>query len=165
MNIKKIIKRILAMIADWLEIPGSLYLAERYIYRRGMHIFPGRNIGMLTVGEKTSFHDVMINLWAPVVIEDGVNIAHNVMLITGGHEITSSGAQAKVVPRGGITIRSNAFIGSASIVLGGLTIGKASIVAAGSVVTRSVPDHQIWGGNPAKFIRKLPNDDVPIESI
>jgi acetyltransferase-like isoleucine patch superfamily enzyme len=165
MNIKKIIKKILAMIADWLQIPGSLYLTERYIYRRGMHIFPSRNIDMLTVGEKTSLHNVMINLWAPVVIEDGVSIAHNVMLITGGHEITSSGAQAKVVPRGGITIRSNAFIGSGSIVLGGLTIGKASIVAAGSVVTRSVPDQQIWGGNPAKFIRKLTNDNVPIESI
>ncbi|MDA9100962.1 hypothetical protein N9J94_06850 [Planktomarina sp.] len=81
------------------------------------------------------------------------------MLVTGGHEITSLGAQAKVVPRGGITIRSNAFIGAGSIVLGGLIIGKGSIIASGSVVTKSVPDHEIWGGNPANYIRKLPDVD------
>jgi serine acetyltransferase len=160
MCMKKIIKRILSMITDWLEIPGSLYLTERYSYIRGMHIFPSRNIGMLTVSQKTSLHNVLINLWEPVVIEDGVSFAHNVMLLTGGHDITSSGAQAKVVPRGGITIRPNVFIGSGSIVLGGVTIGEASIVAAGSVVTRSIPDHEIWGGNPAKFIRKLPGDGI-----
>jgi hypothetical protein len=77
--LKKIIKRILAIITNWLEIPGELYLSDRYRYVRGMHIFPSRNIGMLTVGEKVSMHNVLINLWAPVVIEDGANLAHNVM--------------------------------------------------------------------------------------
>ena len=162
---KKIIKRILAIITNWLEIPGELYLSDRYRYVRGMHIFPSRNIGMLTVGDKVSMHNVLINLWAPVVIEDGANFAHNVILITGGHEITSLGVQAKVVPRGGIIICSNAFIGSGSILLGGVTIGEGSIVAAGSVVTKSVPDHEIWGGNPAKYITKLPEDSFMLDPI
>lgn len=156
---KKLIKRFLAIITNWLEIPGELYLTDRYRYVKGAHVFPSRNIDMLTVGENVSVHNVLINLWAPVVIEEGANLAHNVMLLTGGHEMTSSGMQEKVVPRGSIVIQSNAFIGSGSILLGGLTIGKASIIASGSVVTKSVPDNEIWGGNPAKYIRQLPDID------
>lgn len=54
-----------------------------------------------------------------------------------------------------ITIEDGAFIGADCIILKGVTIGKKSIIGAGSVVTKSVPDGEIWAGNPAKFIRKL----------
>jgi acetyltransferase-like isoleucine patch superfamily enzyme len=61
-------------------------------------------------------------------------------------------------PNGGyksapIIIHDNAFIGANSIILKGVTIGKNAIVGAGSVVTKSIPDNEIWAGNPAKFIR------------
>lgn len=54
-----------------------------------------------------------------------------------------------------ILIKEGAFIGMNSIILKGVTIGRHSIVAAGSVVTKDIPDNEIWGGNPAKFIRKI----------
>lgn len=54
-----------------------------------------------------------------------------------------------------VLIKDNAFIGAHSIILKGVTIGENSIIGAGSVVTRSVPDNQIWAGNPAKFIRNI----------
>lgn len=54
-----------------------------------------------------------------------------------------------------IVIKDNAFIGAHSIILKGVTIGENSIIGAGSVVTKSVPDNQIWAGNPAKFIRNI----------
>ena len=37
----------------------------------------------------------------------------------------------------------------------GVTIGARSIIAAGSVVTKNVPADEIWGGNPAQFIKKI----------
>ena len=37
----------------------------------------------------------------------------------------------------------------------GVTIGKNSVVAAGSVVVKSIPDNEVWGGNPAKFIKGI----------
>lgn len=53
-----------------------------------------------------------------------------------------------------IKIEDYAFIGAHSIILKGVTIGKCSIVGAGSVVTHDIPEHEIWAGNPAKYIRK-----------
>ena len=54
-----------------------------------------------------------------------------------------------------VTIKEGAFIGANVIILKGVTIGRESIIGAGSVVTRAVPDYEIWAGNPAKFIRKI----------
>ena len=54
-----------------------------------------------------------------------------------------------------IRIHESAFIGGSSIILKGVTIGKNAIIAAGSVVSRNVPDNEIWGGNPIQFIKKL----------
>lgn len=53
-----------------------------------------------------------------------------------------------------ITIRDNVWIGNRAIILKGVTIGSGSIVAAGAVVTKDVPDHVIVAGNPAKIIRE-----------
>lgn len=54
-----------------------------------------------------------------------------------------------------VIIKDGAFIGAHCIILKGVTIGEKSIVGAGSVVTKSIPDGEIWAGNPAKFIRKI----------
>jgi acetyltransferase-like isoleucine patch superfamily enzyme len=52
-------------------------------------------------------------------------------------------------------IKKNASIGAASTILGGLTIGENAMVGAGSLVTKDIPDNELWLGSPAKFIRKL----------
>lgn len=54
-----------------------------------------------------------------------------------------------------IIIKDDAWIGANSIIMKGVTIGKSSIVAAGSVVLKDVPDYAIFGGNPAKFIKSI----------
>ncbi len=54
-----------------------------------------------------------------------------------------------------VRIDNGVFIGAHCIILKGVTIGENSIIGAGSVVTKSIPANQIWGGNPAKFIRNI----------
>ena len=54
-----------------------------------------------------------------------------------------------------VKIGNNVFIGANTIVLKGVMIGDRSIIGAGSVVTKNIPEDEIWGGNPAKFIRKI----------
>lgn len=57
------------------------------------------------------------------------------------------------VSRKGIKIENNCWIGSKVTILDGVTIGKGSIIAAGSVVNKSFPEHSIIGGVPAKLIK------------
>ena len=54
-----------------------------------------------------------------------------------------------------INIKDNVWIGDSAIVCKGVTIGKNSIIGAGAVVTKDVPENCIYAGNPAKFIKKL----------
>lgn len=60
-------------------------------------------------------------------------------------------SNAKTKP---IIIGNNVFIGAHSTILKGVTIGDNSIVGACSVVTKDIPANEIWGGNPAKCIKK-----------
>ena len=54
-----------------------------------------------------------------------------------------------------VIIEDDVWIGCRSIILPGVTIGKKSVVAAGAVVTKDVPSHNIIAGNPAKFLRRI----------
>lgn len=58
-----------------------------------------------------------------------------------------------------VVIEDGAFIGSSVIILKGVTIGRHSVIGAGSVVAKDVPAGEIWAGNPARFIKKLENPD------
>ena len=54
-----------------------------------------------------------------------------------------------------MTILFGAWIASYAIILPGVTIGKNSVVGAGSVVTKDIPDYEVWAGVPAKKIKDL----------
>lgn len=56
---------------------------------------------------------------------------------------------------GKINIGNNVFIGVGTIILPNVKIGDNSIIAAGSVVTRSIPQDEVWGGNPATKMYSL----------
>lgn len=61
-----------------------------------------------------------------------------------------------------VIIGNNVFIGAHSTILKGVTVGDNAIIGACSVVTRSIPENEIWGGNPAQFIKKLNIDQGKI---
>lgn len=54
-----------------------------------------------------------------------------------------------------IVVGEGVWIASHVMVMPGVTIGAGAVVAGGSVVTRSIPDYELWGGNPANCIKKL----------
>jgi acetyltransferase-like isoleucine patch superfamily enzyme len=54
-----------------------------------------------------------------------------------------------------VIIGNNVFIGGFTIILKGVNIGNGAIIGAGSVVSKDIPQGEIWAGNPAKFIRKV----------
>lgn len=56
---------------------------------------------------------------------------------------------------GPIVLGDNCFIGAKSILMPNCSVGKNSVVASGSIVTKNIPDNQVWGGMPAKFIMTI----------
>lgn len=56
---------------------------------------------------------------------------------------------------GEVKIGNNVFIGANAIICHPVTIGDNSVIAAGAVVTKDIPSGEIWGGVPAKFIKKV----------
>ena len=91
---------------------------------------------------------------APIDIADQVMIAHKVNLVTAGHPVEPD-KRRSYITAAPITIGTNVWIGAAAMVLPGVTIGADSVVAAGAVVTHSVPPATLVAGVPATVIRHL----------
>lgn len=94
-----------------------------------------------------------------VTIEDEVFIGHGVMFINDRFPcaVTESGnlqteQDWKVIET---TIKKGASVGSNATILCGITVGRGSLVGAGSVVVHDVPDNTVVAGNPARIIRRL----------
>jgi acetyltransferase-like isoleucine patch superfamily enzyme len=54
-----------------------------------------------------------------------------------------------------VHIGNKVWVGRQSMILPGVTIGEGAVIGASSVVTKDIPPHTVWAGNPAKFIRSL----------
>ena len=86
-----------------------------------------------------------------ITIEDDVQIAGNVSLLTNNHDPYDR----MILPCKPILIKRGAWIGANVVVLRGISIGKHAIVGAGSVVTKDIPESMIAVGSPAKVIRSI----------
>lgn len=94
-----------------------------------------------------------------ITIEKDVFFGHDVMLITGSHDYNKFGEDRKKQGGGGpITIREGAWIATRALICGPCEIGKHAVVGAGSVlIGKNVPEYQLWGGNPCRFIKIIPH--------
>lgn len=92
---------------------------------------------------------------APILIGDRCDIAPEVSFVTGSHEIGSADRRAGVGWAKPIHIEDGCWIGTRVTLLGGVRVGQGSIVAAGAVVTKDMPENSLVGGVPARVIRQL----------
>ena len=89
-----------------------------------------------------------------IIIGNSVDIAVDAIIWTLGHDPQSmyhSTFSKEVI------IEDHVWIGARAIIMPGIKIGRGAIIASGSVVTKDVPEMAIFGGNPAKFIKKREN--------
>lgn len=109
----------------------------------------GRNV---FINQNCTFYDL-----GGIDIGNDVLIGPNVSLITSGHPLAPAERRSGVTARP-IVIESNVWLAAGATVIGGVTIGRNAVVAAGSVVTRDVPADSLVAGNPARLVRKLDGD-------
>ncbi|WP_057912990.1 acyltransferase [Peribacillus muralis] len=95
-----------------------------------------------------------------IKIGNNVTIAPEAYILA--HD-TSTKRLIKYTKVANVIIEDNVFIGARSIIMPGVTIGKGSLVAAGSVVTKSVPEESVVAGNPAKIISTTDNYHKKLE--
>ena len=99
-------------------------------------------------------HRSYINAKAGLIIENNVTIGPGCVIATTNHdlmngEVINEGSEAP------IRIKSGSWIGGNVIITSGVTIGSKSIIGAGAVVTKDIPDCVMAAGIPAKEIKKL----------
>lgn len=115
--------------------------------------------GEIKIGKKCGISNSAIVSSCSIIIEDNVFIGGNCKIYdTDFHSIEYENRMTKpdlYIHKRPVLIKKGAFIGAHSIILKGVIIGEKSVVGAGSVVTKSIPDNEIWAGNPAKFIRGI----------
>jgi len=111
-------------------------------------------VGDVIIGSRTRI-GIGNTLIGPVKIGDDVMFAQNVVLsgLNHGYEDINTPISLQPVSVKQIVVEDEVWIGANAVVTAGVTIGKHSIVAAGSVVTKSVPPYTIVGGNPAKPLK------------
>lgn len=92
---------------------------------------------------------------APITIGEDVLLGPNVQLLTPSHPLEAAARREKWETGLPITIEDNVWLGGGVIVVPGVTIGKDTVVGAGSVVTKDLPAGVLAVGNPARVIRRL----------
>ena len=125
----------------------------------GANFFKPSNI---TIGHDTIIGDhCFLDGRAPLKIGNHVGIASQVLIYNDEHNINSDDYGNSFGP---VEIGDYVFIGPRAIILPGIKIGKGAVVAAGAIVTKDIPEFEIWAGVPAKKIndRKINHPDYKL---
>lgn len=160
-----------------LKIRGKIFLVNRGHFEIGKDVLINSSIwsnpiggssktiiqiresGVLKISNNVGISNCAITCAKSVIIEDNVMIGAGCCIYDlDFHSLKFENRMAVVdkdIKMGEVRIKEGAFIGAHSIILKNVVIGKYSVVGAGSVVTKSIPDGEIWAGNPAHFIKKL----------
>ncbi|QKC82636.1 sugar O-acetyltransferase [Mesorhizobium sp. NZP2077] len=128
------------------KVDDSFLLIPPFYTTGGADIRVGRNV---FINQNCTFYDL-----GGLDIADDVLIGPNVSLITSDHPLEPSRRRAFTTAKP-IVIERNVWIAAGATVIGGVTVGENSVVAAGSVVTKDVPPNTLVGGNPARPIRSI----------
>ena len=96
---------------------------------------------------------------AKVIIGDNCQFAPNVSVYTAGHPVHPDTRNTGYEYGISVTIGDNVWVGGNTVICPGVHIGNNAVIAAGSVVTRDIPDNVVAAGNPCRVIREITEAD------
>ncbi len=111
---------------------------------------------LLSVGNNCGFSGTVISAASSIVLGDNILCGANVTITdTDWHHIDKAKEGKQQAPSAPVVIKDNVWLGMNVTVLKGVTIGRGSVIAPHSVVTKDIPEGVLAGGQPARVIREL----------
>jgi acetyltransferase-like isoleucine patch superfamily enzyme len=139
----------------FLRLCGSTIGADTVLHRFTMINVDRGGFRALRIGAKCFIGDeVLLDLAAPVVLEDHVTLAARAIVLT---HLSVGQKDHPLMGRfpshaAGVTILRGSFVGSSAVILAGSTIGPEALVAAAALVNRDVAPGEVVGGVPIKSL-------------
>lgn len=142
---KRTVQKIILKLASRLPMHGAL--RGKMVSWGGVKI---QDVHYVSIGD-----GAILDTLNPsgIHLDKWVTVTMNCVILSHFYDTSKKG---RVWKFGNVHLKEGAFLGAGTIVCAPVTIGKWSIVGAGSVVTKNIPDYEIWGGNPAHFIKVRP---------
>lgn len=137
--------------AELLGSSEGAFINPPFYCDYGKHIKVGKNFF-------ANYNCTIIDV-AEVRIGDNCLMAPNVAIYTAGHPVYPSTRNSAYEYGKAVTIGDNVWLGGNTVVCPGVHIGSNSVIGAGSVVTRDIPDWCIAAGNPCRVLRKITEAD------
>lgn len=166
-----------AVLWSWVSIPVMLKNATKGLQVRWRYEYWRRQLGYLgegtriygriaahnpenvRIGKQCTLNEgvMLISKNEPIIIGDHVRISAKALITSAGLMVDRIGIPHKHVSRT-VTIEEGVWIGAGARIMPGVVVGRRSVIAAGSVVTKDVSPFTVVGGVPAKKIRDIEID-------
>jgi acetyltransferase-like isoleucine patch superfamily enzyme len=144
--------------AAWLRLLGARIGRRTIVHDVRFFNLYRRGLSGLDIGPECFLGDeCLLDLAEGIQLEPQVTLAERVVILTHTNVGYDDHPLQRQFPASAAPVRLDrgCFVGAATTILPGLTIGRESFVAAGSVVTRDVPPHTLVAGVPARALRTL----------
>ena len=144
-------EKISAAAKEVIADSGDLAVVPPFYCEYGTHIHLGKNCFF-------NYNCTLIDV-APITVGDSCLFAPNVSVYTAGHPLHPETRGSGYEYGKSVTIGNNVWIGGNVVICPGVHIGDNTVIGAGSVVTKDIPDMVLAAGNPCRVIRKIDESD------
>ncbi len=154
----KIINSIRGKLIIDIEKNGNLNIGKFLMTRGPLYLYVCKD-AKLQIGDNVFFnHNCSITAMKDVSIGDNCMFGNNLVIVDHNHENILDHDDLYSMQE--IRIGNNVWVGANCTILKGVKIGDGAVIAAGAVVTKDIPENEVWGGVPAKNIRKKEKVDI-----
>jgi acetyltransferase-like isoleucine patch superfamily enzyme len=137
--------------------PGHIYLGNDSIFDSKPDLYTQSLEAQLKIGSGVFVNGTRFGCSREISVGRNSILADARLMDTDFHSLSRDRHSPQaVIASGPVVLEENVWLGAGSAVLKGVTIGKDSVIAFGSVVTKDVLPGHIYGGNPAKAISEIP---------